>query len=331
MKGALAAATRFITGARLSARAYNVGRRVLPPRARLWIRETVLRRPARHPNFESLLRPPAGVQAGSAPAPHGALTTPLCRSASIVIVTYNNRHLTELCLESVWAFTAYPNVEVIIVDNASRDGTPEVVAAMQPAHPRLRLIRNTENRGFAAATNQGLIASSGEVLVLLNNDTVVTRGWLNGLIGCLSGDPSVGMAGPVTGASGNESCIEVAYTSLEDMHAFADAYGRAHAGETRTLPMLGMFCVAFRRDVFERVGLLDERFGIGMFEDDDYAWRARALGYRLVCVEDVFVHHFGRSALKGLDAASYDALFERNRQLFERKWHTVWERHPVRR
>jgi GT2 family glycosyltransferase len=139
------------------------------------------------------------------------------------------------------------------------------------------------------------------------------------------------MVGPVTNASGNETCIEVDYRSLDEMHAFAGAYGRAHAGEMRALPMLSMVCVASRRDVFERVGLLDERFGIGMFEDDDYAWRVRALGYRCVCVEDVFVHHFGRSAFKGLDAASYDALFERNRRLFEDKWHTVWERHAVRR
>jgi GT2 family glycosyltransferase len=135
------------------------------------------------------------------------------------------------------------------------------------------------------------------------------------------------MVGPVTNFSGNESRIEVSYASLEEMHAFAEAYGQAHAGEIRALPMLGMFCVAFRRDVLQRVGLLDERFGIGMFEDDDYAWRVRALGYRLVCAEDVFVHHFGRSSIKDLEAAAYDALFERNRQLFERKWHTVWERH----
>jgi len=94
--------------------------------------------------------------------------------------------------------------------------------------------------------------------------------------------------------------------------------------------MLGMFCVALRRDVLARVGLLDERFGVGMFEDDDYARRVRGLGYRLVCAEDVFVHHFGRSSIKGLDTTVYDTLFERNRVLYERKWQTVWERHRVR-
>lgn len=331
MKRALAAVMGVCTRARIAARVYNLGRRVLPPRARLWVRTVLLRRPPRRTDFTALVGSQAGRPSGPAAAPDGAGSRRLSRSASVVIVTYNNKHLTELCLESVRTFTAHPNVEIIVVDNASSDGTPDAVAAMQAAHPRLRLIRNSENRGFAGATNQGLVAASGEVLVLLNNDTVVTRGWLSGLIRHLVADPSIGMTGPVTNASGNESCIEVGYTSLQEMHAFAGAYGRAHAGEMRTLPMLSMFCVAFRRDVFERVGLLDERFGIGMFEDDDYAWRVRALGYRCVCVEDVFVHHFGRSAFKGLDAARYDELFERNRRLFEDKWHTVWERHAVRR
>ena len=250
--------------------------------------------------------------------------------SSIVIVTCNKAHLTALCLQSLWERTSYPNLEVIVVDNASQDDTAQMVQHMQRVHSNLRLIRNAENRGFAAATNQGLMASTGEILVLLNNDTVVTHGWLGGLVRHLSADRSIGMVGPVTNFSGNESRIEVSYASLEDMHVFAQTYGGAHAGETRVLPMLGMFCVAFRRDVLARVGLLDERFGVGMFEDDDYAWRVRALGYRMVCAEDIFVHHFGRSSIKDLDTTVYDTLFDRNRVLYERKWQTVWERHRVR-
>ncbi len=250
--------------------------------------------------------------------------------ASIVVVTHNNLHLTRACLDSIWRYTLYPNYEVIVVDNGSTEGTPDCLAHLERQRANLRIVLNPENRGFAAANNQGIVLTSGDVVVLLNNDTIVTRGWLGGLIAPLRRDRTIGMVGPVTNFAGNEARIPVSYTQLEQMHVFAERYCQEHEGEMRNLPMLGMFCVAIRRDVLQEVGLLDERFGVGMFEDDDYAMRVKAKGYRMVCVEDVFVHHFGRSAMKRLDGTAYDALFERNRSLFERKWHVVWERHRSR-
>lgn len=250
--------------------------------------------------------------------------------ASIVVVTHNNLHLTRACLESIWRYTLYPNYEVIVVDNGSTDSTPDYLVNLEGQRTNLRIVLNPENQGFAAANNQGIVLTSGDAVVLLNNDTIVTRGWLGGLIAPLRRDRAIGMVGPVTNFAGNEACIPVSYTQLDQMHVFAERYCREHEGEVRDLPMLGMFCVAIRRDVLQEVGLLDERFGVGMFEDDDYAMRVKAKGYRMVCAEDVFVHHFGRSAMKRLDGTAYDALFERNRSLFERKWHVVWERHRAR-
>ena len=92
--------------------------------------------------------------------------------------------------------------------------------------------------------------------------------------------------------------------------------------------MLAMFCVAFRRRTYEQVGPLDEQFGIGMFEDDDYAMRIKARGLRVICAADVFVHHFGQAAFKKLiESGQYNPLFDENRRRYETKWKVEWVPH----
>jgi GT2 family glycosyltransferase len=247
-------------------------------------------------------------------------------SASIIIVTHDNLALTRLCLESVLRNTPYPACEVLVVDNASTDGTPEFLQALAAHHPDVRVILNSQNLGFARANNQALAASRGDHLVLLNNDTVVPPGWLTRLLAHLA-DPEVGLVGPVTNFVGNEARIEVTYTNIGEMELFAADRGRRHARKLADIPMLAMFCTAMRRDTFAQIGPLDERFGIGMFEDDDYTRRVRAAGLRVVCAADVFVHHVGQAAFKKLIAGGqYDALFEANRRSYEAKWGT-WTAH----
>jgi GT2 family glycosyltransferase len=92
--------------------------------------------------------------------------------------------------------------------------------------------------------------------------------------------------------------------------------------------MLAMFCVAMRREVFDKVGTLDERFGVGMFEDDDYSVRVKQAGFRLICAADVFVHHFGQAAFgKLIKSGDYDRIFEENQRQYEAKWQTAWQPH----
>src|SRR5688572_2370036 len=101
--------------------------------------------------------------------------------ASVVVVTHNNLLFTKLCLHSVLAQTDDVAYELIVVDNASTDDTPAYLRELASLNPHVRVICNDTNRGFAAANNQGLAIARGKVLVLLNNDTIVSRGWLSRL------------------------------------------------------------------------------------------------------------------------------------------------------
>src|SRR5262245_35880859 len=154
---------------------------------------------------------------------------------SVVLVTYNNLALTKQSLESLNApTTLYPRYEVIVVDNASTDGTVAFLEKWQEGRSDTRILLNADNRGFAAGNNQGLSVARGEYFVLLNNDTVVTSGWLGTLVRHLQRDPTIGLIGPVTNNIGNEARIDIAYSDLQTMHAEARRWTLAHMGETHT-------------------------------------------------------------------------------------------------
>ncbi len=239
---------------------------------------------------------------------------------SIVVVTHDNRDVNRLCLESLRARTEWPNFELIAVDNASTDGTRPLLEETARAWPALRVLANSENRGFAAAVNQGFEAATGDVLVMLNNDTVVTRGWLTALVRHLRANPKLGLVGPATNAISNEAQVAVGYRGLAELPAWAAGFAREHDGETFAMPMLAFFCTALRRDTWQAVGPLDERFGAGMFEDDDYCRRARAQGWEIRCARDAFVHHWQKASFRRLGEKAYFALYEENRRKYEEKW-----------
>ncbi len=245
---------------------------------------------------------------------------------SVIVVTFNNRELNRACLDSLRDRTEWPNLQVIVVDNGSTDGSADDLRERERAREIVAIL-NDSNRGFAAANNQGLARADGAFLVLLNNDTVVTRGCLAALVLHLSRSPRTGMIGPSTNAIGNEARVEVAYRTVDEMPEWAAAFVRENDGVTFAIPMLAMFCAVMRREVFEAVGPLDERFGVGMFEDDDYAHRLRAAGYDIVCARDAFVHHWMKASFGKLPDEDYRHLFETNRRLFEEKWNVTWTPH----
>ncbi len=247
--------------------------------------------------------------------------------ASIIVLTHDNLAFSRMCLTSVLENTEYPNVELIVVDNASSDGTVEELQSIAGRFPNIKVILNEHNAGFGPGNNQGLVAATGEILVLLNNDTVVPRGWLTRLVRHLD-DAAIGLIGPATNRSCNEAQIDIPYQTYGEFQAVARSQGERHEGERFLIRMPMMFCVAFRRDTYERLGPLDERYEVGMFEDEDYALRAKAVGLQVAWTPEVYVHHAYHASIgKLLPTGDYMRLVKLNQGRFEEKWGICWERH----
>ena len=241
---------------------------------------------------------------------------------SILVVTHDGLAWTRMCLDSIDRRTDWPRFEIVVADNASTDGTREWLGD-EERRGSLRAVLLPENRSFAAGVNAAAAASRGDFLCLLNNDTVVTRGWLSALVRHLRSDPTIGLIGPSTNEIANEAKVEVGYRELRHLDSWARGFTRSRAGRADPVPMLAMFCVLLPRGLFDSIGPLDERFEIGMFEDDDYARRVAAAGLRLAIARDSFVHHAGRGSFRALPDAEYRRIFEENRRRFEEKWGTA--------
>jgi len=250
---------------------------------------------------------------------------------SIVLLTYNQLEYTKECIDSIIYKTAYPNYELIIVDNASSDNTPEYLKQIETKNHNIKVFLNDKNLGFAAGNNVGISQSNGDYILLLNNDTVVTRGWLTNLIKHFDYDKKLGIIGPVTNSISNESKINVTYSDISDMDYFAYEYTKNNMNKTYDeIEVLAMFCIMISRQAFNDIGYLEQIYGIGMFEDDDYSYKAKSLGYKIKCAEDSFVHHYGNVSFKKLDDEEYMKLFNRNRKIFEERWKVKWEQHRYR-
>jgi GT2 family glycosyltransferase len=252
---------------------------------------------------------------------------PRRHDVSVVVAAADGIVFTRLCLESVLLNSADSDVELVVVDNGSSDGTREYLAALAERDSRVRVLRHDENCGFGPAVNQGLSAATGDALVVLNNDTIVPPGWLSRLTAHLE-RPEIGLVGPTTNRCGNEAEIDTSYRTYGEMVQLAARREREHAGVAFDLEVATLFCAALRRDVYKHVGSLDERFEVGLFEDDDYSARVREAGYRVACAEDAFVHHFGEASFGELvPTGRYGEIFRANKSRFEEKWGVTWQSH----
>jgi GT2 family glycosyltransferase len=250
---------------------------------------------------------------------------------SIVILTYNGTQMTKDSIDTVLKRSFYPNKEIIVVDNASGPETVRMLKKYQN-NPEIKLILNKENYGFAKGNNIGTQLATGDYIILLNNDILATPGWIERLVFHAS-QQNIGLVGPVTNSIGNEAKIDIEYdyTNQKQMEKRISKYTSRHWGETIKLNNLAAFCWICPKSVYDKIGDLDERFGRGMFEDDDYCYRIKKAGYQILCAEDAFIHHFGGASFKKIVSQEYIDLFESNKKKFEDKWHIKWIPHQYRK
>jgi GT2 family glycosyltransferase len=243
----------------------------------------------------------------SAPRP-GALT-------SVVIVSYQALERTRRCLEALRAAAepGYP-LEIVVADNGSTDGSVEFLAAQ----PDVRLLRLGENLGAPLARNLAVPHTRGDWIVFLDNDAVVTPGWLSRLRYHADVDPRVGCVCPVSDRAAHGQ--QIPYEGGGDpaaLAAFADQRAGAYRRRARYGLLFTSFCVLVRRAVLERIGGFDARFSPWGFEDDDFSLRAHLAGFRTRVALDVFVRH---ESYGGAKHKRHEELLLRNWRRFAEKW-----------
>jgi tetratricopeptide (TPR) repeat protein len=236
---------------------------------------------------------------------------------SIIIPAYNQLDYCRQCIQSILMNTDRP-YRLVLVDNGSTDGVGEFFDSISGA----TVIHTGRNLGFAGGVNRGLEEAEGHVL-LLNSDTLVPRGWLGRLENALESAADIGIVGPRSNCvSGSQQIDGLEFTSLDEINAFAGELAAKHPGQLRDVARLVGFCMLIRDEAIQKIGLFDEAYGVGNFEDDDYCLRALRAGYRLCVAEDAFVFHYGSRTFLGMGMTgdAWDGLFKRNEQLFAEKW-----------
>ncbi|MEC0171901.1 glycosyltransferase [Paenibacillus graminis] len=234
---------------------------------------------------------------------------------SIIILTYNKLEYTVQCIESIRKYTKNESYEIIVVDNNSEDGT---VKWLQEQNDIITIL-NKENLGFPGGCNAGIKLASGSEILLLNNDTIVTRNWLSNMLKALYSEESIGAVGCTTNNCSYRQQIPVSYSSIESMHDFAKEHNHSNAKFWNERLKLVGFCMLIKKKVVEEIGLLDERFFPGNYEDDDYSLRIRKAGYKLLLCKDTFIHHFGSVSFSD-DINKFQDLMSSNAKKYEKKW-----------
>ncbi|MCB5272432.1 MAG: glycosyltransferase family 2 protein [Candidatus Cloacimonetes bacterium] len=220
---------------------------------------------------------------------------------SIIIPLYNKAELTARCLETLFSHTPEGRYELVLVDNASTDRTSEVLDIMPPV---VRVIRNSENIGFAGACNQGAKVARGEYLLFLNNDTELLSGWLEPLLHTMASDPAIAAVG--SKLLFPDGTIQHAGVVIVDNRITNDPLCGEHiwrgkladtpeANRQRDYKALTAACLLVRRQDFWTVGGFDEGYWNG-YEDVDLCFKLLHQGKRLVYEpRSVLIHHESKS------------------------------------
>jgi len=234
---------------------------------------------------------------------------------SILMLSWNAPEYTQLALQSIRAHTT-PPYEVVIVDNGSGETTTDWLRTLED----VRVIYNKTNRGFAGGSNQAIAAARGEYCVLLNNDTIVTDGWLDGLLDAFARVPGLGVSAVRSNRVAGIQMVEDArYGDEAGIHAYAAARRARYRKQGFVLDRAIGLCLCFPRSLVDEIGGIDERFGVGNFEDDDFCLRVRAAGYRIYVCDDVFIHHFGSKTFAA-NKIDYRTTMDQNWAKFAQKW-----------
>ena len=242
---------------------------------------------------------------------------------SVIVVTYNTREMTLECLRVLIDATQGMHSEVLLVDNASSDGT---AGAIRETFPQVRIIVNERNAGFGAANNQAMKEARGDFLLLLNSDAFPKGDAIAVLMEFLRKNPCAGLVGPrVLNADGTlqVSCYPFpspGFAWLENLW-LSRGYSRWAHDSVRQVDFVIGACMLLRRQVYEEVGGFDERFFM-YAEEADWQRRMQNIGWKTVFVPSACVTHLG-GASGANEKATINRHFFDSLDIYQRKHHGI--------
>lgn len=237
---------------------------------------------------------------------------------TIIIPCKDNLQYTIVCIKSIKRNTISP-YKIIIVD----DGSVATNYTALRKIDRITLLTTQKKSGFPAACNLGMSKVESEFFVIINNDVEVTNGWLTDLLNHMRQNPKLGILGPVTNrVSGPQQDCCACYTTREGMERHAIAVNNRKPARIEFYPRVVFFCVLIRTELYKQIGGLDENFGLGNFEDDDYCLRTKFAGWQTAIDYNVFIHHY-RSKTFGKMGQAYIDILQKNKDYFIKKWGRV--------
>ncbi|MGE0715954.1 MAG: glycosyltransferase family 2 protein [Alphaproteobacteria bacterium] len=257
----------------------------------------------------------AAARERAAPAAVGGMAYPFVQ---VIVPVFNGDASVRECLESILRGTTTP-FQVLAINDGSRLHTTQMLRELAATDPRVAVFDRAVNRGYTKSINEAVKLTGADWVVILNSDTIVSRGWLVRMLDAARAQPDVGMVGPLSNAASWQSVPRVKDASggwltndfirPDDTERVQAALGKASERAYPEVPLLNGFCTLIARAVFERCGLFDEEaFPIGYGEETDLCLRAAKAGFRLVVADDCFVYHrkslsFGGKQRKSLSRA----------------------------
>ena len=231
----------------------------------------------------------------------------------LILLSWNRPDLLQPCVERLLRYTTVPS-RLLLVDNASTDpATMEYLDQIRgSAWMHVTVVRRAKNEGFSVGMNDGLRRSSAPWICLLNNDILVTEGWLSEMLHVAELNPTIGLMNPMSNEFNMEPCRQG-----ETIDAVAQRLRACHGRWLEHSSGVG-FCALLSRRVFEQVGYFDERFEFLYSEDADYSVRVRNAGWICAIAEGAYVYHHQRSTMKQNPALIQ--RLEENRRRFYAKW-----------
>lgn len=209
---------------------------------------------------------------------------------SVVVISYNGSDVIRPCLDTLLA-SEYPRFELIVVDNGSTDTLAEIV---EREYSSVRLVRLMPNRGYAGGMNEGLKAARGEVLVPFNDDTESTPGLIREMVQPLLENAGVGIVGCKILYPDRKTLQHAGGVILPNGLTRHFGYGEEDRGqydEAGEVEYVTGCAIAVRRELFETLGLYDDRYYPTYYEEVEFCWRARRVGWRIAYAPKAVLYH----------------------------------------